>query len=530
MAMRVLVSDAIAAEGLDELEGEAGIEVVLGTEWSRMQLLEEIPKFHGLIVRSSTQVDQELIDAAESLKVIGRAGVGVDNIDLKAATKRGILVINSPEGNTISTAEHTVAMMLAMARSIPQAHASLVRDGLWDRKKFIGVQITGKTLGVVGLGRVGSEVAQRAVAMGMRVLGYDPFINLEERAKKLNLIPTTIEEMCREADFITVHTPLTKQTEGIIGAEQFALMKKGVRIINCARGGIVDEEALYNAIKSGRVAGAALDVFRLEPPGDHPLLTLEQVVATPHLAASTYEAQVSVAVDVVKSVIKALGGRPVPNAVNAPAMRVIGVDGLDPYLQLAERLGHFVTSVFGGNFERLELICRGEASRFDEEALTAGLLKGMLGPILHEEVNYVNARSLAEERHIRIAVTKERNPNGGKGSVTVRVRSGDVERSVSGIIGPDEQPIIVEIDGYSVNVATSGRLLLAYNIDRPGIIGRVGTLLGEYGINIAFMQVGRKEVGSYAVMVLGIDNPLDDKVVERLAGFEELKNIRLVEW
>lgn len=529
MGVKVLVSDAIAPEGMERLRAHPGIEVVDGSSWSRAELLERIGEFEGLIVRSATQVDRELIERAPRLKVVARAGVGVDNIDLQAATKRGVLVINSPEGNTISTAEHTIAMMAALARSIPQAYVSLVREKKWTRGKFLGVQLAGKTLGVLGLGRIGSEVVRRAQALGMEVLAYDPYVN-EERARRLGVPLVSVEEICRKADFITVHTPLTKESEGLISAREFELMKPGVRIINCARGGIIDEKALYDAIVSGKVAGAALDVFVEEPPVDNPLLTLEQVIATPHLGASTVEAQVSVAIDAVESLIRAFEGKPVKNAVNAPVMRAEGVDGLVAYLELAERLGHFFTSVFGGNFERIEVVYRGEAARFDEEALTSALLKGMLAPVLHEAVNYINAPALAEERQVRIAVTKEAAAEGRSSAVALRATSGERVRSVGGVIDTDGKPVIVEIDGYPVHVATEGRLLLAYNLDRPGIIGRVGTLLGEHGINIAFMQVGRKQVGSYAVMVLGIDDPLTDAVMERLGRLEELREIRLVEW
>lgn len=529
MALRVLVSDTIAPEGMAYLEAAEGIEVTDGTGWSRDELLQRIGDYHGLIVRSATRVDRELIDAAHSLRVVGRAGVGVDNVDLVAATRKGILVINSPEGNTLSTAEHTLAMMLAVARKIPQAHASLTREGKWERNRFVGVQLFGKTLGVIGLGRIGAEVAERALALGMKVMAYDPLLN-EERAKRLGVILATIEEICRQADFITVHTPLTRETEGLIGEREFNMMKQGVYIINCARGGIVDEDALYHAIVSGKVAGAALDVFKNEPPTGHPLLSLEQVVVTPHLGASTHEAQVSVAVDVVRSVVRALAGEPVKYAVNAPALRAEGVDGLAPYLKLAERVGHFFTSVFGGHFERFEVIYRGEAARFDEEALTTALLKGMLEHMLHGGVNYVNARYLAEERQMRISVTKEGAGEPHPNSITLRGRLGERVRQATGIVVDGKRSVIVDIDGYAVNVATEGRILVAYNVDRPGIIGRVGTLLGEYGINIAYMQVGRKEVGSYAVMVLGIDNPLDDEVLARLRALNDLRDVRLVEW
>ncbi len=526
--LRVLVSDAVAPEGLERLTSAEALDVVDGTSWSRSELLERIGEFHGLIVRSATQVDAELLEAAESMHVVGRAGVGVDNIDLKAATKRGVVVINSPEGNTVSTAEHTIAMIAGLARSIPQAYAALVRDGVWDRRRFTGVQLAGKVLGVLGLGRVGSEVARRAAAMDMRVMGYDPFIN-EERARRLGVQLGTVDEICSKADFITVHTPLTKQTEGLVSEPQFQLMKPGVRVINCARGGIIDEKALYNAICAGRVAGAALDVFIEEPPGENPLLSLENVIATPHLGASTHEAQVNVAIDVAESVVKALRGIPVKYAVNAPALRGEGVEGLAAYVDLAERIGHFITGAFGGNFGRIELVYRGKAATFDEAALTAGLLKGMLEPFLHERVNYVNARVLADERDVRLAVTKEDVGDSDGGSITVIGTGGGRTRSVTGVTN-GRGAILTEIDGYSVNVEAKGRVLLAYNVDRPGIIGRVGTLLGGFGVNIAYMQVGRKVVGSYAVMVLGIDDPLEERILEELRAQDDLKEVRLVEF
>lgn len=526
--LRVLVSDAIAPEGMERLKRADDIDVVDGSAWDRQELLSQVGSFHGLIVRSATQVDEALLGAADALRVVGRAGVGVDNIDMKAATKRGVVVINSPEGNTVSTAEHTIAMITSLARSIPQAYVTLVRDGKWDRKRFTGVQLSGKVLGVLGLGRVGSEVARRGAAMDMRVMGYDPFIN-EERARRLGVQLGTVDEICQEADFITVHTPLIKQTEGLLSEAQFGLMKHGVRVINCARGGIIDESALYNAIKEGRVAGAALDVFTEEPPGDHPLLTLDEVIATPHLGASTHEAQIGVAIDVADAVVRALHGNPVKYAVNAPALRGEGVEGLSAYVELAERIGHFITGAFGGNFGRIELLYRGQAASFDEAALTSGLLKGMLEPFLHEQVNYVNARVLADERDVHLAVTKEETSDHEGGSITVHAKGGGRTRSVTGVTN-GRGSVLTEIDGYSVSVEAKGRVLLAYNVDRPGIIGRVGTLLGGFGVNIAYMQVGRKVVGSYAVMALGIDDPLEERILDELRALDDLKDVRLVEW
>lgn len=528
MALRVLISDRIAEEGVGRLMAEPGLEVVVETDLTQEALLNIIGNFDGLVVRSSTQVTADLLAAAKQLKVIGRAGVGVDNIDVAAATKRGIIVINTPEGNTTATAEHTIAMMLAMARRIPQAHHALVHLKRWERNRFMGVQVQGKTLGVVGLGRVGSEVARRAVALDMRVLGFDPFIS-PDRAHKLGVHLASLDEICREAHFITVHVPMTKANEGLIGPEQFAQMRRGVYLINCARGGIIDESALLAALRSGVVAGAALDVFVTEPPGDHPLLAMENVIATPHLGGSTHEAQVSVAVDVAEGVIRALRGEPVRGAVNAPIFAEAG-NGLRPYLELCERLGHLYTEVLGGRHERVEIILSGEAAKFDSRALTTAVLKGMLAPILHESVNFVNAPILAEERGIRVVETKVSEAEDLTGLVTLRGRQGNMERTVAGTVMADRLPTLVAIDGYRVMVATQGHMLLANNVDRPGVIGKVGTVLGEANINIAFMQVGRKSVGEDALMIVGVDHPIPDHLLQKLASVAQLRNVRVVEW
>ena len=531
MELSVLVADPVSEAGLQLLE-EAGVRVKVATGLDEEALREELAHHDGLIVRSGTRVTATVLEGARRLKVIGRAGVGVDNIDVEAATRRGIVVINAPGGNTVATAEHTIAMMMALARHIPQAHISLTREKRWERQRFMGVQLSEKTLGIIGLGRVGAEVARRANALGMKVLAYDPYVS-EERARTLKVTMTDVETICREADFITVHTPLTKATRGLLGAREMALMKPGVRLINCARGGIIDEAALLQALQEGRVAGAALDVFEEEPPpDDHPLLGRDDVVVTPHLGASTREAQVNVAVEVARDMLNVLRGEPVASAVNIPTLPREQFAALRPYLDLAERLGRLYTEIIADVRGRIEIVYSGEVTDYDVTPITHAVLKGLLEPVLQEQVNYVNAPLLAREREVQVAEVKEAlGPSSFRSLIALRHRDPQgVQRQVAGTLTGDGVPTLVLIDDYRVNVDTPGYLLIAHNIDRPGVIGRVGTLLGERGINIAYMQVGRRAVGSHAVMVLGLDNPVTDDVLQKLNEFDDLWDIHHARW
>jgi len=530
VALKVLVTDPLSEEGLAVLRAADGVVVEVRTGLSEAELVDVIGDYDGLIVRSGTRVTARVIEAGRRLKVIGRAGVGVDNIDVDAATRRGVLVINAPEGNTVATAEHAIALMLALARWIPAAHASVVRDRRWERQRFIGVQIHGKVLGVVGLGRVGSQVARRAQALGMTVIAYDPYMSAE-RARELGVELTGLDDLCRRADFITVHTPLTPATRGLIGPRQFALMKDGVRIINCARGGIIDEQALYEALQSGKVAGAALDVFEQEPPWGSPLLESDKVIVTPHLGASTVESQVNVAVEVAAEVLRALRGELVRHPVNLPVLSPELMDKLWPYVDVAERLGRLFSQLAGGPLERVEVVYQGQLSQYECAPLTRAVLKGMLDTILQESVNYVNAWLVARERGIHVAETRHADETDFQSLITVRGwTAAGRQRSVAGTLTGPGRPTLVEIDGYRVNVDTPGLMLVARNVDRPGMIGRVGTILGEAGINIAFMQVGRQAVGSHAVMLLGVDDPIPPTVLERLRQVEDLWDTRLVSW
>lgn len=529
MALRVLIADPLSEEGIQILR-DGGVEVLVEVGLSPGALRERLVDVDGLIVRSATRVTADVLASTQRLKVIGRAGVGVDNIDVEAATRKGIVVINAPEGNTVATAEHAIAMMAALARHIPQAHMALVRDRVWDRKRFTGVQLAEKTLGIIGLGRVGGEVARRAVGLGMQVLGYDPYIS-EERARMLKVTLADVDEICRKADFITVHTPLTKATENLIGPKQFALMKPTVRLINCARGGIIDEQALLQALEEGRVAGAALDVFTQEPALDNPLVGRPDVIVTPHLGASTEEAQINVAVDVAREVLAALKGELVYNAVNAPALPREKMERMRPFLDLCERLGRLYTELLGGGQGRVEIVYSGEVAEFDCAPLTNAVLKGMLDPIL-EGVNYVNAGIIARDRQLQVSEVKEGHARENfRSLVTLRYREGDrIQRMIAGTVTAEGVPALVFIDEYRVNVDTPGHLLMAYNIDRPGVIGRVGTLLGENRVNIASMQVGRKSVGGQAVMILGVDNPIPDEVLEQLRQMGDLWDVHQVHW
>ncbi|HEY8463638.1 MAG TPA: phosphoglycerate dehydrogenase [Bacillota bacterium] len=509
---RVLVSDPITAAGI-ELFKQAGLEVEVKTDHTREELLEKIKNYDALIVRSQTKVTADIIEAADNLKVIGRAGVGVDNVDVAAATKKGIIVLNAPDGNTISTAELTVAMIMAVARHIPQAHASL-KSGAWDRKRFVGTELNGKTLGIVGMGRIGTEVAKRMHAMGMTINGYDPFLT-RERAESLGVNLVDLETIITQSDFITVHTPLTAETKGLFGAAEFARMKKGVRLVNCARGGIYDETALVEAIKSGQVAAAALDVYENEPPTNRELIELPQVVVTPHLGASTREAQENVAIDVALEVIKVLKGEPFKNAVNLPPLRPEVKAAIQPFFELAESLGKFIAQIAVGRINKLEVSYLGELAKFDTSYLSLLFTKGLLQVSLGEEVNSVNALVLAKERGLKLNEVKSEDVTGYSSLIKVAVTTESGSHTLTGTV-IEKDARIVEMEGYRVEVVPAGNLLVIDHTDQPGIIGQVGSIVGADKVNIAAMQVGRKVPGGKAVMVLAVDSAVSPETLERL--------------
>ncbi len=526
---RVLVSDKLSEEGLAALRESPSVEVVVKTDLDLEGLKKEISQAHALLVRSATKVTAEVIAAAPNLIVIGRAGVGVDNIDVEAATKRGIVVCNSPEGNTIAAAEHTMALMLALARSVPAAAVS-VSAGEWKRSAFLGVELLNKTLGVIGLGKIGGEVALRAGAFGMKVIGYDPFI-APEHAARLGVEVVEMTELFAQSDFISIHVPLTKDTQHLINKETLATIKPGVRIINCSRGAVIDEAALAEAIKEGRVAGAGLDVFEKEPPTDSPLLGLPNVVLTPHLGASTAEAQVKVAVDVAQQVVDVLEGRPARSAVNVIPVSPEVLRALEAYLPLAEKMGKLQGQLAERPIRSVELIYAGQLADEDSRLLTRAFLKGLLAPIIDEPVNLVNASVIAQARGLHVIESRSRQPEDYVSSITARVSSDDSERTVSGTLFGRTEPRIVRINGYRVDFAPFGYMLVSMHIDQPGMIGRVGTVLGEHKINIAGMHVGRgrPQPGGLSVMVLALDGPIPEDVMELLRQIDGIETTRLVE-
>ena len=517
---KVLIADKLSEEGIKLLQAERDLVVDVKPGLSPEELAKVVNGYDALIVRSATKVTADVIAHATRLKVIGRAGVGLDNVDAEAATKRGIVVMNVPAGNTISTAEHTMTMLLALARRVPQAVASL-RAGKWERTKFVGTELAGKTPGIVGLGKIGTEVAKRAQAFDMRVVAYDPFLS-SERAQRLEIQLVELPKLYAEADFITVHTPLTEDPRHLMGAKEIAQMKPGVRLINCARGGIIDEDALYQAVKAGKVAGAAIDVFEEEPPKHHPLLTLDEVIATPHLGASTEEAQYNVAIEVAKQVADALLGRGIRNAVNMPSVDAQTLKVLQPYLTLGERLGALATQLSGKKIAEVRITYVGELANLDASPVTMAVLKGLLAPMVGENVNYVNASLIAAERGLRVVEAKATQAEEFTNLLSLEVRSNGASAVFAGTLSARREPRIVQIDQTFIEASPEGHMLVIKNEDKPGLIGALGTLLAEAKINIAGMSNGRDRPGGTAITVVNVDSPVPAEVLERV---RRLKNV-----
>ena len=524
--MKILISDPLADEGIEEIKKQSDFDVDVRTKLSPEELIEAIAEYDGLIVRSQTKVTADVIEAGKKLKVVGRAGIGLDNIDVPAATKRGIIVLNAPGGNTISTAEHTISMMLALARNIPQACASL-KGKQWERKRFTGSEVYGKTLGIIGLGRIGSEVAKRAHALGMKLLGYDPILS-PDRARAINVEPTDVETLVRNADIITVHVPLTEKTRDLISAEHFGMMRPGVYIINCARGGIVNEAALYEAAKDGKIAGAALDVFEKEPPLDSPLLELDSIIVTPHLGASTEEAQVNVAREVARHVVHALEGKPVPSAVNVPPIDPEAYKKLEPYLQLAEKLGRFQAQYPQGNVRELVVEVFGDIEEFDTRPIKIAVIKGFLETFLHENVNYVNAAMLMADRKIEVTERKGRRLRDYADLITVRAVTDKEECSVAGTLFSRTTPRIVRLNDFYIDASPEGVVLVCLNEDKPGIIGALGMLMAENEINIGAMTLGRTHRGGEAATILNLDAGLTADMVEQVKKIIHINDAKIV--
>lgn len=525
--IKILISDNLSEEGLKILKEVKGFEVEVKTELKPDELKATIKDYEALIVRSATKVTRDIIQSGTKLKVIGRAGVGLDNVDLEAATNRGIIVMNTPGGNTISTAEHTMSMLLALSRNIPTADHSL-KSGEWKRSKFMGVELYGKTLGILGLGRIGKEVSKRALSFGMKVIAYDPFLSIEV-ANQLGIEVVDLGQLFKDSDFISVHSPLTEETRHIISDKEIALMKTGVRLINCARGGIIDEAALLRGLESAKIAGAALDVFEKEPPDfSSALLKHKNVVITPHLGASTEEAQVNVAVEVALSVRDALLNKGIRNAANFPCLAAEVCQLLQPYITLSEKLGMLAGQLFEGRISELKISYTGEIIKNDLSPLTMAIIKGILTPVLQETVNYINAKNLAKERGIKVLESKTEREEDFTNLILLEVTIEGRRYSVAGTLFTNNEPRIVNVNGLYVETIPQGYMLFLENWDKPGVIGGLGTLLGGNGINIAGMTFGRDKPGGKAVSALNIDSPVSAKVLDEIRKLENILSVKLV--
>jgi D-3-phosphoglycerate dehydrogenase / 2-oxoglutarate reductase len=523
--MKVLISDPLAEAGIQRLREHAEVDYRPGI--TRADLLDAIPPYDALVIRSATVVDAALLDRGERLKVVGRAGIGLDNVDVDAATRLGILVVNAPQSNVISAAEHTMALLLAQARNIPQAHESLV-SGDWERERWQGVELHGKTLGVVGLGRVGTLVAQRASAFGMRLVAYDPYVS-SNRASQMGVeLVDTIEEVCARSDFLTIHLPKSPETIGIISEREIEAIRPDARIVNTARGGLVDEDALFRALKDGRVAGAAIDVFDEEPVTGHPLFELPNVVVTPHLGASTAEAQDKAGIAIAEQVLLALGGEFVPYAVNLDAGAGIP-ESLRPYLRLTERLGRLAVALAGRGLEGIRFEYHGAIAEHDTRALTLCGLKGAFSQVVHEPVTFVNAPLLARERGISVEESKSSKSLDYVNLIEVDAQGETESVSVGGVlVGKKDNERLARVYGYDLDMAFSPIMAFLRYVDRPGIIGIVGTVLGEAGINIGNMQVARRSEGGEALMGLAVDSPIPEEILAKITKRTDASDARLV--
>ena len=523
--MKVLVADPIAPEGIEILKKSADVDVKTGLKPE--ELLAIIGEYEGLMVRSETKVTAKVIEAGKKLQVIARAGVGIDNIDVEAATQRGIVVVNAPTANTMAAAEHSIALMLALSRNIPQAHESL-KGGAWKRQNFVGVEVRNKTLGIVGLGNVGSEVARRVQGFKMRVLGYDPYVS-PEYARNLQVELVPLEQIIREADFITLHLPLTPQSKNMIGAKELAMMKPTVRIINCARGGLIDEQALDEALKEGRIAGAALDVFAQEPPKDAPLLKNERVIVTPHLGASTQEAQANVAIDAAEQIISVLNGQPVRYAVNAPLISAEMMPILAPFLKVATAVGRMIAQLAEGQMSSIDIGFEGEISKYDLTALKAAVIGGLLQEISEERINVVNANLVAKRRGLRVTEHKDSACENYASLITVAVATSAGVATCAGTVMRGELHIVRVNDYWIDIVPKGGYLLFSDHRDRPGIIGAVGNITGSADINVSSMQLARLKPRGQALMVLELDAAPNEAQIKQILAIPDIYTAKLVE-
>lgn len=519
----ILVSDPMSEEGLQPLLESNEIKCVQ----SHVDDVENLEQFDALLVRSGTKVTEEIMDKMTNLKIVARAGVGVDNIDIDAATKRGIVVINAPDGNTISTCEHTFAMIASLARMIPQANQS-IKSGKWDRKAFLGTELYKKNLGIIGFGRIGSELSVRARAFGMNLFVYDPFLT-DERAKELGVKANTLDEVLENADIITVHTPLTKETKGLIGDHNLSKTKQGVLLINCARGGIIDEHALVKYLESGHVAGAAFDVFENEPPGDHPLLQLNNFIATPHIAASTKEAQLNVASQVSEEVLEFLKGNPIKNSINLPTISNELFQKVQPYYQLTKTMGSILSQCMNVPVQEIEVTYAGEITQLETGVITRSLLAGFLAHRVDTPVNEVNSPTVAKERGIEYGEKHSKRSKGYSNLINVSVVGESSTFTMQATYVKEYGPRIVNLNGFNIDFYPHGHLIYIQHIDKPGVIGQVGQILGNHQTNIAEMQVGRKEAGGEAIMMLSFDDPVSDEAFDALSKITDITSIKRID-
>ncbi len=524
MAPRVLVSDKLSETAV-QIFRDRGIDVDFqpNVGKDKEKLLEIIGQYDGLAIRSATKVTEKLIGSADKLKVVGRAGIGVDNVDIPAASRRGIIVMNTPFGNSITTAEHAIAMLLAVARQIPAADAS-TQAGKWEKSKFMGVEITGKTLGVVGCGNIGSIAARRGIGLGMHVIGYDPFLSVE-RAEELGVEKVELDELLRRSDFITLHVPLTDKTRNIINAEAIAQMKNGVRIINCARGGLVNETDLAAAINSGKVAGAGFDVFEVEPAENSPLFGLPNVVCTPHLGASTTEAQENVALQVAEQMSDFLLKGAVTNAINMPSISAEEAPRLKPFVKLAEVLGAFVGQVTESAIKEVEILYDGSTAAMNTKALTSAVLAGLIHPQV-ADVNMVSAPIMVKERGIILSEARRDKSGVFDGYIKLTVKTANQTRSVAGTCFSDGKPRFIQIKGINLDAEVGAHMVYTTNADAPGIIGLLGTVFGEAGVNIANFSLGRNHPGGDAIALLYVDAPVSEGVLDMVRSHKEIQSAK----
>ncbi|MFC1532795.1 phosphoglycerate dehydrogenase [Thermodesulfobacteriota bacterium] len=525
--MKILISDSLSEVGIRIFEKTPDIDVDINIGLTPEELKSVIGQYHGLAIRSATKVTPDIIEAADNLKVIGRAGIGLDNVDIPAASQRGIVVMNTPEGNTITTAEHTIAMIMALSRNIPQATASL-KEGKWEKKKLQGRELFNKTLGLIGAGHIGQIVADRTKGMNMKVIVFDPYIK-PEVIEKLDLEPVSLDELLQRSDYITIHTPRTDETANLMNRENIAKMKKGAMLINCARGGIVNEDDLYDALESGHLAGAALDVFATEPPGNIKLMSLPNFICTPHLGASTREAQDNVARDVAEQITAYLLHNTVKNAVNVPSLSTELMTILRPYATLVEKMGSLQTQLTDSSIVEVQINYSGNVTEYDLTPLTTAMLKGLLTPILKDDVNFINSSLIASERGIKVIESKTTTSEDFTSLITLKVKSLEDENIISGTIFGKTLPRILRINDFYLEAIPEGHNLLIHNLDVPGMIGHISTNLGNHGVNIARMAVGQEKTKKQNVILLTTNSSINDEILKELRGLKNIFSIRRID-